>query len=293
MTLPRIRSAAEADENLCAIWLRARKWPHRGRVLLANTVWLAGLAAISLLPRIPIGPDYHRFADQRTFLSIPNALDVVSNVPFVIVGIWGVGWLLRSQARKAFDDPRERIPWLIFFAGVALTGVGSWWYHLAPSNSRLPWDLLPMTSSFLSLVVVTWMERVDLHIGSIALFPVLAFGMASVAWWYFTGDYKFYLFVQFFAPVQLACTVALFPPRYTGMRYLFVAFALYVAAKLFETLDSFIFGWEHVVSGHTLKHLTAAVACWWILRMLRVRQPIQLTPKSLRMEPDVQRAQDQ
>jgi hypothetical protein len=29
----------------------------------------------------------------------------------------------------------------------------------------------------------------------------------------------------------------------------------------------------HLLSGHTLKHLTAALAAWWLLRGLDVRRP--------------------
>jgi hypothetical protein len=58
------------------------------------------------------------------------------------------------------------------------------------------------------------------------------------------------------------------------MRYLVVAFSLFVAAKLFELIDGQIYGWGTVVSGHTLKHLTAAISCCWILRMLVVRYPL-------------------
>ena len=298
MTLPHLHPAGAAEDSLFAPLLRARKWSHRTRVILANLLWIAALVAVCFLPRIPIGPDYHQFADKRTFLSLPNAPDVISNLPFVIVGLWALIWLAQARSRRAFIDPRERIPYLIFFAGVVLTGVGSWWYHLAPSNSRLPWDLLPMTSSFLSLVVGAWMERVNLRIGLLALFPVLVLGIASVAWWHFTAchgrdDYKFYLFVQFFSPLELACIVTLFPPRYTGMRYLVVAFVLYVLAKLFERLDSSIFAFGLIVSGHTLKHVTAAVACWWILRMLQLRHPIHGSLRPLSTEHDAQPAQDQ
>ncbi|MGC2618337.1 MAG: hypothetical protein WA414_04795 [Acidobacteriaceae bacterium] len=228
---------------------------------------------------MPIGPDYHVFADGRTMWGIPNALDVLSNIPFCIVGVWGLIWLLGGRARRAFVDRAERIPWLIFFAGVALTGLGSYWYHLAPSNGRLPWDLLPMTCSFLSVVAATYMERINVRAGLWALLPLVLLGMASVVYWALTtahgnGDYKFYLMVQFFSPVALALMVGMFPPRYTGMRYLVIAFGCYVAAKFFETYDGEIFGAGHLVSGHSLKHVTAAVSCYFILRMLQVRHAV-------------------
>jgi hypothetical protein len=168
----------------------------------------------------------------------------------------------------------------VFFAGVAFTGIGSLWYHMAPSDARLPWDLLPMTCSFTSMVVVTYMERVDLRAGYRALIPALVLGIFSVVYWEITtamgrGDYKLYLFVQFFSPVLLALIIGLFPPRYSGIRYLVAAFSLYVAAKLFEVYDYAIYrGLREAVSGHALKHATAGVACLWILVMLARRHPL-------------------
>jgi len=48
---------------------------------------------------------------------------------------------------------------------------------------------------------------------------------------------------------------------------------MYGAAKLFEALDGVIFSMGHLLSGHTLKHLTAALAAWWLLRGLEARRP--------------------
>jgi hypothetical protein len=49
---------------------------------------------------------------------------------------------------------------------------------------------------------------------------------------------------------------------------------LYALAKVLEGLDKPIFRAGQFVSGHTLKHLAAAAAGYWLLRMLRVRQPV-------------------
>ncbi len=211
---------------------------------------------------------------------LPNALNVLSNIPFFLVGVWGLLWLRGSTGRASFVDRRERAPYLVFFAGVLFTGIGSFWYHLAPSNSRLPWDLLPMTCSFVALVVATYVERVNIRTGYLALAPMLLAGASAVVYWYVStaaghGDYKYYLFLQFFSPVVLALLIGLFPPRYSGLHYLAIAFGLYVAAKVFEAYDLAIY--RHLgrtVSGHTLKHVTAGLACYWILEMLRRRHPV-------------------
>jgi len=47
-----------------------------------------------------------------------------------------------------------------------------------------------------------------------------------------------------------------------------------MAAKLFEGLDRQIFRFGGFISGHTLKHLLAAIACYLFLRMgLLLRRP--------------------
>jgi hypothetical protein len=121
---------------------------------------LIALAAIMvivccLLPRIPQPLSYHHFADRRSLLGIPNFGDVSSNLPFALIGIWGLVFLFRSgsvETARHFVDRRERWPYLFVFAGLLLTAFGSSYYHLAPDNWRLVWDRLPMTITFMGLV---------------------------------------------------------------------------------------------------------------------------------------------
>jgi hypothetical protein len=252
---------------------------RRRRLGLAVAVSLLCVTVLCFLQPIPLGPAYHSFADKRMLLGIPNSLDVLSNIPFMVVGLWGVLWLLQRSSKPSFVMQQEQIPYFVFFAGVALTGVGSFWYHIAPGNSRLPWDLLPMTCSFMSILASIIMERISVKAGLRVFAPLLVLGIASVAYWYLTerqghGDYRFYLFVQFFPPLLIALIIALFPPRYTGINYLVVAFIFFVLAKLFELFDKQIYLFTRVVSGHSLKHATAGVACYWILLMLQRRRAL-------------------
>ena len=131
---------------------------------------MAGVTAIvvlvaCLLPRIPQPQSYHLFADQRAFLGIPNFGDVVSNVPFAIIGVWGLFFLLRlrpEEISQRFIDTRERWFYLIIFFGMLLTAFGSSYYHLHPDNARLVWDRLPMTIVFMSFVAALIAERSDI-----------------------------------------------------------------------------------------------------------------------------------
>jgi len=118
-------------------------------VLLSLT--LVVIIAAILAPRIAQPLAYHNFADRRAWLGIANFADVVSNAGFAIVGLWGLTILLGKPSRVQFVDSRERWPYLIVFAGMVLTAVGSSYYHLAPDNDRLVWDRLPMTIVFMAL----------------------------------------------------------------------------------------------------------------------------------------------
>lgn len=112
-------------------------------LLLTLTVIVA--LVFFLLQRIPQPQAYHLFADRRSFLGIPNFGDVVSNLPFALLGLWGLAFLLRANPNRItgqFLDQRERWPYLFVFAGLLLTAFGSSYYHLDPNNTRLVWDRL-------------------------------------------------------------------------------------------------------------------------------------------------------
>jgi hypothetical protein len=175
---------------------------HRARITLLVAVTVAAGIAVELTPRIAQPLDYHNFADQRGWLGLPNFLNVISNAPFLLVGVWGLALVLGRNSEQRFITPAERWPYAILASGVALTCVGSAYYHLAPDNARLVWDRLPMTLGFMSLVAAMVMERIHLRAGLTALGPLLLLGVASVALWYSSelrgaGDLRLYLMVQF------------------------------------------------------------------------------------------------
>lgn len=248
----------------------------RTRATLVVAVSLISVCCLWLVPPVPLGPRYHIFADNRTQLGIPNCMNVLSNIPFMLVGLWGVLWLFGRSSASAFQTRLEKAVYLIFFLGVAFTGVGSFWYHLNPNNQRLPFDLLPMTFAFMAMLTSIAIERIGIRFGRTLLIPLLLLGASSVGYWYVTearghGDYRFYLFVQFFPPLLIGLMIVLFPPSYTGMKYLVIAFLLFVLAKFLELFDGEIYRAVHIVSGHALKHITAGVACYVILLMLERR----------------------
>ncbi|PYX89588.1 MAG: alkaline phytoceramidase [Acidobacteria bacterium] len=250
----------------------------RTRVLIVLGVAVFCAFGLALVKPIPQPLSYHYFADQRQLCGIPNAGNTVSNLPFLFVGVWGIIVILRGRAR--FIDARERWFYLIFFAGVALTCIGSAYYHLAPNNDRLVWDRLPITLSFMSLLAAMVAERVNLKAGLAVLAPLLLLGIASVWYWHLTeqwgrGDLRMYGFVQFFPALGIPLMMWLFPARYTRSFDLLPAVGFYVLAKVLEAADKRIYALGEAISGHTLKHLAAAMATVWILRMLVRRKPVR------------------
>src|SRR5215208_1440712 len=61
------------------------------RVAVLVAVLLAPLVAVTVLGPVAHGPSFHRYADARTLLGVPHALDVLSNLGFVIAGVWALG----------------------------------------------------------------------------------------------------------------------------------------------------------------------------------------------------------
>lgn len=244
---------------------------------LGALVGLALMAAVvaAWIPPVAQDPAYHRMADGRMLLGIPNALNVLSNLPFVLVGALGC-WGLRGR-RVAFRDPRERRPYRVFFAGLLLTGLGSAYYHLAPDNARLAWDRLPLAVALMALFAAIIGERLSVRAGLLLLPLLVALGAGSVWIWYRGellggGDLRLYGMVQFY-PLLAVPILSLLPPRYSGGGWLLGAILLYALAKAFEALDAPIFGLGRALSGHTLKHLFAALSGYAVWRMLQTRQP--------------------
>lgn len=170
-------------------WLHPRRAERLAFVLLALLV-----IALLLMPPIPQPQQYHRLSDMRSLVLggfvLPNAVDVLSSLPFSVVGLAGLACLghLPSSQRSALR---------VLFAGLALTGLGRAWYHLAPTDASLMWDRLPMTLAFAGAVRAVATERIGAAVGSRWLIGWLLLGLASLAVWRLAGDLQLYGVVQY------------------------------------------------------------------------------------------------
>ena len=222
----------------------------------------AALVAMFFVDAIPQDPAYHAFADGRALFGVANFWNVATNAPFLVIGLGG----LASWRRSAWP-----LHYLVLCTGVALVSIGSGWYHLAPSNPALVFDRLPMTIAFMALFAAVIADRVYPDGGHRALWPLVAIGIASIGWWHVTeqagsGDLRFYALVQFLPMLLLPLILVLFREGALESRWLWATFAAYAAAKLAEYFDAGIYSAGHLLSGHSLKHLLAALAAWCALR---------------------------
>jgi hypothetical protein len=264
------------------------------RIWLLAILTAAGALAAALIPAIPQPLSYHDFADCRAFFSVPNFLNVASNVPFLVAGVYGLAISLGGDERR-FASGEERLPYLIFFLGAVLTTFGSMYYHAAPDNARLVWDRLPMTLGFAGLAAAVLAERIDPKLGRRALWPLIAIGIFTVLYWHATeqagrGNLVPYALYQAWSVIVVAFAVLAFPAhRYSHGGALWWVVGLYAAAKVTEAFDLAIYRMGEVVSGHSVKHVLAALAVYAVAEMLRRRAAVG-QPVSLPAEPAAENA---
>jgi len=242
-----------------------------------SAAWLLPAAATILALALGLhGPiaqwaSYHAFADARAWFGLPNAENVLSNLPFAFVGGWGLWAVARLP-----DAPGARRAWSCFGAAVLCTAFGSALYHWAPGNGALVFDRLPIAWACAALTCALLAERVDARWATpAALATAFLIGTAAVAWWWLgerrgAGDLRAYLLVQFLPMLLVPVAIGLkLPARDTGClqdRDWWIVLGLYALAKLMELADRPVLDALGFISGHTLKHLLAAVAALWLLR---------------------------
>ena len=257
-----------------------------------ETALIGVLAALALLamfgPALPseLAATPH-FVDQRTWNGLPNAMNVLSNLPFLMFGLWGLVRLHRldheherAQAgfpqRHALAEPQAEAldcAWL-FFAGLVVTAAGSAFYHLQPDVLRLSADRAGMAVAFAGLIGVAVSERVSPRAGWPAACFMLGGGLLAVAVFHETHNVLPWAVVQF-GGMLLVLGLALLRPvaGALGLKLGWVIF-FYALAKMLELADSaFYEATAHLVSGHSLKHLIAAMAALPVLRCIQTAAP--------------------
>lgn len=226
-------------------------------------------------------PNYHAFADQTVLFGIPHFADVVSNLGFSLLAVWGLVQLAPGHRQAGIANGWAG--YRLFLIALLFTGMGSSYYHLAPDNARLVWDRLPIALACGGLLAGVWGDTRSRD-STVPTALLAAAAVLSVGWWYVTeragvGDLRPYLLLQCL-PLLIVPLWQWIYGRPRAERLAFVyALGLYALAKLAELADHPIANATGVLSGHTLKHLLASAAAAFIVASLirRVRQaPLQV-----------------
>lgn len=244
---------------------------------------LAALIGIYFLPPIPQDPAYHLFEDQRTIFNLPNFWNVLSNLPFLVVGILGLFSIYRY--RDTDNSPSIQIitplktSYIMLFFGASLVAFGSGYYHIVPSNHSLVWDRIPMTIAFMALFSIIIAEYISVPLGKLLLWPLIAVGLLSVLYWRMTenngnGDLRPYALVQFLPLIIIPLIMILFKPTFTQTKGYWWLMCGYMLAKGLEHFDKAVFDALSQISGHSLKHVAAAIGLFFLLKAYQTRTRI-------------------
>lgn len=236
----------------------------------AEALLLAALAALALLaglgPHLAQAPHIHDYADQRAWLGLPCALDVLSNLPFALFGLWGLRVLGRLPAAALHGTQRALAA--LFFAGLVLTAFASGWYHGHADDAGLFIDRLGMSVAFAGLLGLVVASRITARAGAWTAPVVLLWGALGAWVCWRSGNLLPWAVLQG-AGLGLLLALSWRAPRGLAVRG-WLILALYAVAKLCELADAVIYeATGQLISGHSLKHLVAALAAWPVLSALR------------------------
>ncbi len=235
--------------------------------LLLGVLLMVAIAALA--PSMAQPQAYHHFADARTMWGVHRAMDSLSNIGFLALGVYGL--VLSLQGRLEFFCASMKGSVTTFFVGMVATAVGSTYYHLAPDDAGLVVDRLGMVIVFAGVLGMAGAHRISDRAGWAMLVLGLVAGPGSLAWWLHSGSITPYGVVQF-GGIALACAAMAAPARGVGPHWAGLLLT-YTLAKLFEQYDIAIFDLtHHMVSGHTLKHFAAALPVLAVTRGL-MRKP--------------------
>ncbi|MFT6716015.1 MAG: hypothetical protein ACJA0Q_000644 [Saprospiraceae bacterium] len=227
-----------------------------GYALLISLACL-GIIALVAFPSLKQDLGYHVFSDQEHCCKIPNFWNVISNLPFLLVGLLGL--------KKVNVSTEFKLQKQLFFIGISLVSFGSGYYHWSPNNETLVWDRLPMTIAFMALFSIIIGEFINEKAGNKSFIPLLLIGIGSVIYWVLFDDLKFYALVQFYPMLAIPVILIFFKSKKHALWGYWTLLIAYIMAKIFEHFDFEVHSTILFISGHSIKHLVAAAGVYCLL----------------------------
>jgi hypothetical protein len=240
---------------------------RRSTVALMLAMALAAIVGLVAWGPVGLVPHMHHFVDEGTWMGVPNGLNVLSHLPLVPIGLWGI-WRV---SRLRWNEPLRWI-WGWFFVCQMLATLGGMFYHLAPGDSAFIWDQLPKSAACSLFAFAFLAERIDRRFGqpsaiALALIACLLGGM----WWLYSlhhdgvGDLRPLIWLEML-PVLLVATGAWSLSGYLLSRRDWMRSQIsFVVAQTLDWSDGGMFDLtHHTIGGHSLRHLALAACVGWV-----------------------------
>lgn len=244
----------------------------RGRSRTWGVALLCWLFIMLVTPKIPLSYRNHLYADMRNFVGVPNTLNVITNFPFLIVGVLGFVLCLGGGSFFNIRLPGVLWDWLLFYGGTASVAFGSAYYHLRPDDNRVLLDTLPMMIAYSSLFSTFILERLGERIGLSCLFSLVVLAVLSTSYARTFNDLRLCMIFQLIPCIAIPIMTFLFPPKYTHSRYWLWTVGVFILAKMEALADMKIYrANNYIISGHSLEHLCSAIAPVLVTVMLMHR----------------------
>jgi len=236
------------------------------KLILLFAIAIIGIIIVFSMQPIAQDIKYHNFTDSYSLFSIPNFYNVISNIGFITLGLYGFLKVLSTNNKNC----------LIYFLtiGIILTGLGSGYYHWNPNNITLIFDRLPMVIVFMTFFTFIISNYITSKNYKTYFSLFLSTGIISILYWSYTesidtGDLRLYALVQFLPMLLIPVIILLYKNKNNNSYYIFPVLGLYILAKLCEHFDEFIYYFlKESISGHSIKHLFAAVAAYYIYKWM-------------------------
>nr|VDD34004.1 unnamed protein product [Brassica oleracea] len=270
------------------VWLTNQQigtWKRKR--ILVGSLFICWLILMFFTPKVPLHSfRHHVFADKRNFMGVPNTLNVMTNFPFLIIGVLGFVLCLGGSFFN-ISLKGEIWGWTLFYASVSSLAFGSAYYHLKPDDNRIVWDTLPILIAYSSLFSSFLVERAGERVGLSCLVLLLFISVLSVAYarqvqieviicvlvdGRVFNDLRLCLTFQLIPCLAIPVMTVLLPPKYTHSRFWLLATAAHAVSKIEGLADSKIYNFNgYTISGHSLGHLCSALAMLLLTVMLLYR----------------------
>lgn len=235
---------------------------RRCAVVILAAMTLALLVGLIAWGPVPLAAHEHRYADQRSWLGVPNIAHLIANLPLLAAGLWG--WL----RTRTGDWPDElRAPWQLFHLCVLGGALVSVAYHAAPGDTGYLLSQVAMSAAFVLLTIGVLAERVNPWFGTragITCAMVLTLLLSTTSLTGGTIDLRPFLLLQLLPVLLIPTGVLGLPGRHTRSADWMIMLATYVVARGFGMADALVYERTGWISGHSLMHVGLGCVAGWL-----------------------------